>query len=102
VSKQAAAKTIAVLEEGGYVAREPDPEDGRRKRLQVTPRGFDLMREGEAVFEGLRHDWAQRIGESGLSELEDRLTALVGDAQLRFDTLGRMATGDAVEAEGTR
>jgi DNA-binding MarR family transcriptional regulator len=94
VSKQAAAKTIAVLEEGGYVAREPDPEDGRRKRLRVTPRGFDLMREGEAVFEGLRHDWAQQIGPAQLSELEDQLTALVGDAQLRFDTLGRMATSD--------
>jgi DNA-binding MarR family transcriptional regulator len=94
VSKQAAAKTIAVLEEHGYVAREPDPEDGRRKRLRVTPRGFDLMREGEAVFEGLRRDWAQQIGAAQLNELEDQLTALTGQAQLRFDTLGLMATGD--------
>src|ERR1700759_5131427 len=30
VSKQAAAKTLAVLEEQGYVAREPAPADGRR------------------------------------------------------------------------
>jgi len=94
VSKQAAAKTIAVLEEGGYVAREPDPQDGRRKRLQVTPRGFDLMREGEAVFEGLRRDWAGQIGAARLNELEDQLTELAGQAQLRFDTLGRMATSD--------
>jgi DNA-binding MarR family transcriptional regulator len=51
-----------VLEGRGYVAREPDPADGRRKRLQVTPRGSDLMREGEAVFEGLRRQWEQQIG----------------------------------------
>src|ERR1700684_744344 len=38
VSKQAAAKTIAVLQERGYVARDPDPRDARRKRLQVPPR----------------------------------------------------------------
>ena len=36
VSKQAAAKTIAVLQERGYVTRDTDPRDGRRKRLQVT------------------------------------------------------------------
>ena len=37
VSKQAAAKTIAVLQERGYIARDVDPADARRKRLQVTP-----------------------------------------------------------------
>ena len=36
ITKQAAAKTIAVLEERGYVAREADPSDARRKRLHVT------------------------------------------------------------------
>ena len=29
-----------------------------------------------------------------LNELEDQLTELAGQAQLRFDTLGRMATSD--------
>jgi len=91
VSKQAAAKTIAVLEEQGYVARGPDPEDGRRKRLQVTPRGTALLGEGEAVFEDLRRGWEQQIGATQLAEVEDRLTALVGEAPLRFDTLGRMS-----------
>lgn len=91
VSKQAAAKTIAVLEERGYVAREPDPGDRRRKRLRVTPRGTALMREGEAVFDDLRGQWEERIGARQLAELEDRLTALAGAASLRFDTLGRMS-----------
>src|SRR6187402_393140 len=49
VSKQAAAKTVAFLEDSGYVLRGPDPQDGRRARLQVTDRGRSLMREGEAV-----------------------------------------------------
>src|ERR1700753_4003385 len=91
VSKQAAAKTIAVLEDQGYVARETDPEDARRKRLQVTPRGTALLGEGEAVFEDLRRGWEQQIGATQLAEVEDRLTALVGEAPLRFDTLGRMS-----------
>src|SRR4051794_6405335 len=40
VTKQSAAKTIATLEERGYVAREPDAADRRRMRLIVTERGL--------------------------------------------------------------
>jgi DNA-binding MarR family transcriptional regulator len=91
VSKQAAAKTIAVLEDRGYVARAPDPEDRRRKRLQVTPRGSDLLREGDAVFEDLHRQWGQRIGAGQLEGLEEQLTKLVGASPIRFDTVGWMA-----------
>src|SRR3981189_122248 len=40
VSKQAAAKTIAVLQERVYLSPETDTLDARRKRLQVTPLGL--------------------------------------------------------------
>ncbi|MED7931161.1 MarR family transcriptional regulator [Nonomuraea sp. LP-02] len=100
ISKQAAAKIIDVLEERGYVAREPDLADGRRKRLQITPRGSDLLREGEEVFEGLRRQWEQQIGTDQLKELEERLTELVGAAPMRFDTLGWMAEGSDGRSRG--
>src|ERR1700681_4607510 len=57
VSKQAAAKTVALLQERGYVARGADPHDARRKRLQVTALGFEVMSAGEAVFDELRDKW---------------------------------------------
>jgi DNA-binding MarR family transcriptional regulator len=79
VSKQAAAKTIALLEERGYLTREPDPGDARRKRLRVTPRGYDVMRDGEAVFDELRAGWERQLGPGPLAELEERLGAVIGD-----------------------
>ena len=88
VSKQAAAKTIAVLQERGYVAREEDPLDARRKRLQVTGLGFDVLRTGEAIFDELRDQWERQIGPSQLESLETHLAALVGDPPVRFDTPG--------------
>ncbi|MCZ2823045.1 MULTISPECIES: MarR family winged helix-turn-helix transcriptional regulator [unclassified Modestobacter] len=91
VSKQAAAKTIAVLVERGYVARDADPADARRKRIQVTPRGFEVMRQGEAVFDELRARWAQRLGEQELAAIESGLTALVGDSPVRIDAPGWVA-----------
>jgi DNA-binding MarR family transcriptional regulator len=97
VSKQAAAKTIAVLQERGYVAREADPDDARRKRLHVTALGFEVLSKGEAIFDELRGTWERQIGAAQLQQLEAHLTALVGAPSVRFDTPGWM-TRDLGEA----
>jgi DNA-binding MarR family transcriptional regulator len=98
ITKQSAAKTIGVLQERGYVTRDTDPRDGRRKRLQVTALGFDVMRQGEAVFDELRDRWAQQIGAAELDRIEDHLAALAGAQPVRFDTPGWIArdVGDPV------
>ncbi len=91
VSKQAAAKTVAVLEERGYVARGPDPLDARRKRLQVTALGFEVMRVGEAVFDELRDRWKRQIGSKQLERLESDLVALVGPSPVLVERPGGIA-----------
>jgi DNA-binding MarR family transcriptional regulator len=91
ITKQSAAKTIAVLQERGYVTRDTDPRDARRKRLQVTALGLEVMRQGEAVFDELRDQWAQQIGAAELDRIEHHLTALVGAQPVRFDTPGWIA-----------
>ena len=88
VSKQAAAKTIAVLQERGYVTREPDPRDARRKRLEVTPRGFDVLHAGEAVFDELRGQWQRQVGAGPLRDLETVLAELTGGPAVQLDTPG--------------
>ncbi|GAA4941121.1 winged helix DNA-binding protein [Actinoplanes utahensis] len=93
VAKQSAAKTIAVLVERGYVIREPDPHDARRKRLQVTPLGFEVMREGEAIFDELRIRWQRQLGTAEFANFEGQLAKLVGAGSVRFDTPGWMARG---------
>jgi DNA-binding MarR family transcriptional regulator len=91
VSKQAAAKTVAMLEERGYVTRGADPLDARRKRLQVTELGFEVMRAGEAVFDELRDKWQRKIGAKQLERLESDLAALVGASPVRVETPGWIA-----------
>lgn len=88
VSKQAAAKTIAVLVERGYVAIEPDPSDARRKRLRVTDLGFEVMAEGEAILDELRARWSKQLGAAELADLEARLATVVGDKAIRLDAPG--------------
>src|SRR6202161_426748 len=86
VSKQTAAKTVAVLEERGDGGRGEDPLDARRKRLQVTALGFEVMRVGEAVFDELRDEWRKKIGSKQLERLESDLAALVGASTVHVET----------------
>ncbi len=97
VSKQAAAKTIAALEQLGYADREADPDDARRKRIRVTARGREFMAIGGALFDRTRERWAAQIGLEELERLEAHLRDLVGPH--RFD--GQDLVGhDAPESAG--
>jgi DNA-binding MarR family transcriptional regulator len=86
VTRQAAAKTIATLEERRYVERAPDPRDGRRLRLSITDRGADLMSTGEEVFAELRVRWEEQVGAERIAEVEEALRALVGDTTFSVDS----------------
>lgn len=86
VSKQAAAKTIALLEQRGFVGRVDG--EGVRKRLTVAPHGFEMMRQGEAIFEDLRRAWEARIGAADLGKLESLLVTLVGPDPVNLDAPG--------------
>jgi DNA-binding MarR family transcriptional regulator len=88
VSKQAAAKTIAFLEERGYINGETDPRDSRRRRYTVTDEGRVLLRTGEQVFDDLREQWAERIGAAELDRLEEALSDLGIRIPTTFDAPG--------------
>ena len=91
VTKQAAAKTIAVLIERGYIERGADPQDARRKRIQVTPLGWEVMHTGEAIFDELRERWERDLGAEQLATLEEQLRSMAADAPVRIDDPGWVA-----------
>jgi DNA-binding MarR family transcriptional regulator len=93
VSKQAAAKHVAALEGLGYLRREDDPADARRRTLRLTERGRDCLARSAAEFAALRAGWAAEIGEERLRALEDDLRAVTHGAPLRVDAPGWLAGG---------
>jgi DNA-binding MarR family transcriptional regulator len=76
VSKQAAAKTITALEDLGYLNRESDESDARRKTLVVTPRGHEMIAIGAASFDKFRSRLAVEVGEDALKSAEAVLEKL--------------------------
>ena len=50
---QSMAQTVRDLEEAGHVSRRPDPQDGRRSFVELTPAGLEALRATRAR----REDW---------------------------------------------
>lgn len=67
MTKQAMAALVQYLEGHGYLHREPDPTDGRAKRVRLTPRGREVI----AIARGL------------VPELEGRLVKALGASRWR-------------------
>ncbi len=98
VSKQAAAKTIAVLQQLGYVASDVDPDDARRKKLQITSLGCELIAVGSALFDDVRDRWAAQMGATQLDVFEEHLARSVGRRSLNVDDLARFDKDQGEEA----
>ncbi len=78
---QSMAQTVRDLETGGYVTRRPDPDDGRRWFVELTPSGRKLLHTTRAQREGWLTDALER-------ELSARERAALADA---VALLGRIA-----------
>jgi DNA-binding MarR family transcriptional regulator len=93
VTKQAAAKHIDALERLGYLRRATDPDDARRKLLQLTDRGVDSLARSARIFDELRAEWAQTLGSERLTALEADLRTMTGTTPFRLDAPGWFGGG---------
>lgn len=95
VSKQAAGKMIVSLEGLGYVRRESDPHDRRRKVVRLTDRGVDCLLRSAIIFDDLRDGWAERLGAERVRMLEDALAQIApGDVSRLLDVPGWFARSE--------
>jgi DNA-binding MarR family transcriptional regulator len=84
VRPQSMAATVTALEAAGLVTRRPDPGDGRRALIELTPPGRDAL----LADRRRREDWLADAIERDLSAGERRSLA---DA---VELLGRLADGE--------
>jgi DNA-binding MarR family transcriptional regulator len=93
VTKQAAAKHIEVLERLGYLSREGDPVDARRKVVRLTDRGLELLDLSARIFDELRARWSATLGADRLRALERDLGVLTAGQPFRVDFPGLFDKG---------
>ncbi len=76
VSKQAVGATVTELENLGYIAREPDPDDGRQVIIWMTPRGEQLMSEAQECVDELMKVLDASLAESERTVIRDNMAKL--------------------------
>jgi DNA-binding MarR family transcriptional regulator len=79
VTKQAASQLVDDLEQLGVLARVPDPEDARARRVIFTQLGRDGLLEGLSVLRALERELATKIGEKKMEQLRAALLAILSD-----------------------
>jgi DNA-binding MarR family transcriptional regulator len=88
LSKQAANDLVREFEANGYIRLEPDPDDGRAKRIVATERGWQA---GETAQEGshaVGHRWAELVGEKRYAVFEEVLREIVAAQAIPERSLG--------------
>lgn len=71
VRPQSMAATVAALADEGFVAREPDPTDGRKTLISITANGRDLL----TAIPAQREAWLTTVIEQHLSPAERKALA---------------------------
>jgi DNA-binding MarR family transcriptional regulator len=84
VRPQSMAATVTALEAAGLVTRRPDPGDGRRALIELTPPGRDAL----LADRRRREDWLADAIDRDLSARERRVLAEA------TELLGRLADGE--------
>lgn len=77
VSKQAAGQLVDVLVLRGYLIRTEDPEDRRRLKLSLTPRGQAAAAASAQVVDGMETAVAARLGQDHIAKTREVLRALI-------------------------
>lgn len=82
LSKQAANDLVREFEAKGYIRLEPDPDDGRAKRIVATDRGWSLSEAASGLSHAVGRRWAAQVGEDRYAVFVDVLREVValGDA----------------------
>jgi len=76
VSKQALNHLLGQLEQRGYLSRDADPEDGRSKRIRLTPRGTKAAIVIRAAVTEMEERWTHQLGPNRFNQLRALLQDL--------------------------
>src|SRR6201994_4146408 len=76
MSKQALNYLLGQLEQLGYLAREPDNDDLRSKRIRLTRRGQAAGRAIREIVQEVEDEWEDQLGPRKFAQLRRLLTQL--------------------------
>lgn len=81
MSKQGAGQLVRDLERLGYLARSPDPRDGRAQLVTFTPAGLRFLADAVGVVRDLEEEYTRLLGADRLTALRETLLLIIAHDQ---------------------
>jgi DNA-binding MarR family transcriptional regulator len=82
MTTQGAAKIVEEMVGGGYVARRPDPRDGRAKQLELDERGRSALATARRIHRRLERELVHSAGPRRVATMRAVLEEFVGSGDL--------------------
>jgi DNA-binding MarR family transcriptional regulator len=76
ISRQACNQAVKQVEAAGYIARTPDPDDGRAKQLTLSKRGKKLSRDGACITAQLDQQFSDLMGAEQFADTRKSLNKI--------------------------
>lgn len=89
LSKQAANDLVREFEAKGYITLEPDPDDGRAKRIVATDRGRQAVEISIQSSNAVGRRWAEQVGEERYAVFLEVLREIATAGGARDDSAHR-------------
>lgn len=83
LSKQAANDIVREFEANSYIRLEPDPDDGRAKRIVATERGRQAAETAMKSSRAVGSRWAEHVGEERYAIFEEILGEIADVSRAR-------------------
>ncbi|MFN7877178.1 MAG: MarR family winged helix-turn-helix transcriptional regulator [Pirellula sp.] len=77
VSKQAIAKSIATIEDKGYIKRRKNADDGRSQIIVFTPKGMRLLQTCITAISQIESIYEAKLGKKSFTELKSSIAQLI-------------------------
>ena len=76
ITKQSAGFLVDQLERAGYVARVPDPDDGRARLVRIAERGARSVEISSRIVAEVEAEWTAHLGDDRMENLRQMLIDL--------------------------
>ncbi|MBQ1731999.1 MAG: winged helix-turn-helix transcriptional regulator [Bacteroidales bacterium] len=78
IGKSSITKSVKILEKKGFLTKEIDSQDNRKKYIKITPKGLEVQKLAVRMNDEIENKINEEFGENEINELKEKLEQLKG------------------------
>lgn len=76
IGKSSVTKSVKILEKKGFLTKEIDPKDNRKKIVKITKKGKEIQKAALQINDEIEESIISKIGENEIKALKEQLITL--------------------------